>query len=149
MTEETEFDHDYMDEAICPHCGHDNGCDTDHDSMEYEEECGSCKLEYRVTLEYSVHFTTAKFDRAAEEAKRQKTREEHQTRRAERLAECARYPPGTRVRVKADGHNCDNRVGEVANRELATMVYINLDPLEGKKPRSLAHSFHANEVETE
>lgn len=149
MTDEIKFeiDHSYTDEAVCPHCGHDNGRDTDHDSTEYEEECGSCEREYRVTLEYSVHFTTTTFDRAAEEAERQKRIDDHQARVAADKAECSKWYPGARVRVI--GTHMKGRTGKVANKELGTFVYVDIDPIEGEHSPSYPHILDPEQLEAE
>ena len=141
------IDHRYMDEAICPHCGHDNGSDTEHDSAEYEEECGSCGKEYRVHLEYSVHFTTEKFDREAEDAERKKRCEDHRVQHAKDMAECSKFTPGMRVRVTKENHGMSGCTGTIANQELRTMVYVNIDRREEETGRVYANSFFPTELE--
>lgn len=121
---ESEVDSDYMDEIICPHCGHDNG--TEHEGgSEWVEECGECDKEYSVTADYSVSFSTTVYDREAEERKEQKMRAEGLASLEESKAECAKFPPGSRVRVRSGRRR--GEAGIIANRELSSMVYVHLD----------------------
>jgi len=45
--------------AICPHCGSDNGTgDVDYDETESEQECYVCTGKYKLTLDFTVDYST-------------------------------------------------------------------------------------------
>ncbi len=145
-----KIDHEFTDNIVCPFCGHSWEWDLEGGD-EFEEECGKCRKELRVTLDHSVSFTTSKFDRAAEEAERQKRNDEHRVRvDADKLA-CAKFPPGTRVQVTQKKYTSQyrGRLGTVANKELSTFVYVDLDArlVDGRRLRAHRQSFPPEELE--
>lgn len=150
MTEEKHIDHDLTDHIVCPFCAHNNGSEHEGDT-EYEEECGGCNQEYRVSVDYSIHFSTAKFDRAAEEAVRQKRIDEHRVHVDAAKLACAKLLPGTRVQVTQEKYSVQyrGRLGTVANKELSTRVFVDLDErsVDGKCHHVTRKSFPPEELE--
>ncbi len=57
-----DYDEDnylYQNSVICPHCGSDNGTeDVDYTETQLEQECHVCTGRYRLTLNYSVDYST-------------------------------------------------------------------------------------------
>ncbi len=47
------------DTIICPHCGSDNGTEEiDYEEMKQEKECYVCKGKYKLTLNFTVDYST-------------------------------------------------------------------------------------------
>lgn len=54
-----ELDYIYNDTVVCPHCGSDNGTEQfDLDEIESEQECYVCKGKYKLTLNFTVDYST-------------------------------------------------------------------------------------------
>lgn len=61
MPEETEIDHEWTTEIVCPYCGH-----KDRDSWEWNDghegdgtsECGECEREFRVSRHVMIRYST-------------------------------------------------------------------------------------------
>lgn len=60
--ESEEYDElDYINNSsiICPHCGSDNGTEQiDYDESESEQECCICTGKYKLTLQFTVDYST-------------------------------------------------------------------------------------------
>lgn len=54
-----ELDYLNNNSVICPHCGSDNGTgDVDYDEIESEQECCICAGKYKLTLDFTVDYST-------------------------------------------------------------------------------------------
>lgn len=143
-----EFDTEWTDDPTCPYCGYKIKCVSDYDGGfysedEFEFECPSCCKPVRSQAYISFSYTTSKIDREAEAKLDSERKEKESLRTAQRLAECQKWLPGTKIRVREESGFADclrGRTGVVANREINKynpFVEVDLDPREG-------HSFHRN-----
>lgn len=132
----TEIDHEYTDDPVCPFCGTAQRDVWEIEGIYTEEEtrieCEECGQAYASFCSVSYSFTTHKVDLEAERAERQREVEEHLRWKEERKNACARFIPGTQVRVLKPKHLA-GRIGVVANRELSTSVRVELPPDPGER----------------
>ncbi len=54
-----EFDTDYQEHIICPHCGHQQSDESEH-SDEGEYWCGECGKNFYLFIHISINYTTEK-----------------------------------------------------------------------------------------
>lgn len=142
MTIETEFNA----APVCPYCGEEQtdifeirGVYTEDDTR---IDCQKCSKAFSSVCSVSYSFTTYEVDLEDEARQKAAREEEHRQWEEERKAACSAFPPGTRVRVKPDARyatHMHGRRGTVANRELGTLVHVDLDPVGDKWPAYTGH----------
>jgi hypothetical protein len=60
---EDDFALEYNSDPICPHCGTGQSVDDDSDFYEdgeYVKTCGYCDLDFKMTTDFSITYTTEK-----------------------------------------------------------------------------------------
>lgn len=57
--EETEIDHEYTDEIVCPHCGYEHG-DSWEAPDDGEDDCEECGKPFRFVRDITVRYSTTK-----------------------------------------------------------------------------------------
>jgi len=55
-----EFDTEYTDEMVCPHCGHEQMDSWEHHDDDGATECGECGEEFDYSRHVSVSYSTSK-----------------------------------------------------------------------------------------
>lgn len=60
MSGEREFDTDYTDKPVCPHCGEEFEDGWEWAATETDTECDACEKPFHVRPDYSVSYTTTK-----------------------------------------------------------------------------------------
>jgi len=139
----TDIDHEFTDDIVCPYCGHAQS-DIFELTDAFSEEgtrvhCDECEKEFASFCHVTYSFTTYRVDLEAEKREKGERREQEKERREARATEAAKWPPGTRVRVREDSRYADHlrgREGTVPNKELDRhhgFVNVTLDPAPGRK----------------
>ena len=57
--EESEIDHEYTDEIVCPYCGYEHG-DSWEAPDDGEDECAECGKTFRFERDYTIRYVTVK-----------------------------------------------------------------------------------------
>lgn len=101
-----DIDHEHTDHIVCPYCGCKQTDLFDIDGAYEEDEtridCQKCDQEFSSVCSIIYSFTTYTVDLEAEERQRVEDKARRDKQLAERLVECQKFTPGTRVRIKAD-----------------------------------------------
>lgn len=120
MPAEEEFDTEFTDAPVCPHCGEEQSEASEvHGHHETARlQCGSCEEMFDSVQRIEVTYSTYAIDHEAEALAEAKTKEQL----AARYAACQEFPPGTRVRIRDTSlfhAHYRGQEGVVANRELS------------------------------
>lgn len=150
----SEIDTDFNDAPVCPYCGTEqtdifeiHGVFSEDDTR---IDCQECGKQFSSICSVSYSFSTYEVDLEAEAREKAERAAERKRWEDERKAACSAFLPGTRVRLKLDvpfAEHMKGRTGTVANRELGTFVYVNLDPAENGRWRSYTSHFDPEHLE--